>query len=195
MPHLDDRSRSSLQEALASISSSLAAVDDQMFLMQLRLGETVLQRAVYELLEEVNPRTVKDTEFALNDLIGFVGELSDTDSGNLEPAFERLKSELLTIKSSAVLPNDLVARLTDLRGKLVTRRKAIDRDTYRDPGVAAEPLPHDPATLRKDAARLREELQRSGFGTPVMDKLVDGSEEFRMHDLSELIDEIDVITE
>jgi|GEM_PF-2854712 len=195
MSQLDERSRNSLQEALASLSSLLAVVEDDMFLMQLQLGEKVLQRAVAALMDEVNARTVKDTEFALNDLIGFAEELPSEESNSLASAFEVLKTELVTIKSSAALPNDLVSRLTALRTMLATRRKAIERATYRDPSTPAEPLPHDPATLASDAVRLREELQRSGFETPVMDKLLQNPADFRMHDLSDLIDEIDVITE
>jgi hypothetical protein len=195
MPQLDEQTRTRLNGALTALSASLASITEEMFLMQIELGKKVLERAISALSEEVNLRNVKDCEFALHDVIGFSGELSAEDAAPLEPSFATLKSELTAIKATVALPDDLLSRLSGLRAKLVARCRAIERATYREPGSPEEPLPYDPATLTTDADGFRAELQRAGFETPFMDRLVAEPGQLRMRDLSDLVDEIDVITE
>ena len=80
-----------------------------------------------------------------------------------------------------------------LQAKLKARRAAIERETYRDPSMASQPLPHPPEELAAEATTLREELVNAGFETPSLDTLIDNPSSLRFQSMGEIIDDLDVI--
>jgi len=183
-----------LEASLFQLNSAAAAVEDPMFKMQLRLTMEILSTAVSSAVQSLSPATMNDVEFALNDVVATVGELSAADASAVTPALEMMQADVANLKQSTSLPADVVGAVRELQSKLRVRRTAIERQTYRAEGAAEEPLPHPPETLRDEAVPLRQQLAQSGFATPALDDLISDPSSLRFHSIGEILDELDVIT-
>ena len=181
-----------IDAALGQLRASLASIEDEMFGSQLKLTASVLGNAVTSAREGVNPARVGDIEFALNDLVAVVDQLSAADADRVLPTVKTIQAEVGRLKQAASLPADLISNIKALQSKLRDRRAAIERQAYAAAG-AAGPLPHPPAELRTEATRLRERLIAAGFTVPALDALIEAREEFRLHSVNDLMNELDVV--
>jgi hypothetical protein len=179
------------EAALSELRASSAAIDDDMFGSQLKLVSAVLSNAVAAARDGVNPARVSDIEFALNDLVGVVDQLKGADAAQVATAVQSLRTEVRHLKEAVSLPADVVSAIQNLQSKLRTRRAAIERQTYAAGG--AEPLPHAPAELRQSALPLRERLAAAGFSVPALDALIESPDDFRLHRVNDLMNELDVV--
>ncbi len=182
-----------LEAALFQVKSALGAIDDPMFETQAKLTLDILSNAVAGATQSLNPATVNDVEFALNDVIAIVGELSAAYAAAVQPAVDLMQSDLAALKAATALPDSVVGAVRNFQAKLKVRRSAIERQTYREAGAPAEALPHPPAELRNEAVPIRQQLATAGFATPALDGLIADPESLRFHSISEILDELDVI--
>ena len=184
----------SLQASMSRLSAAANAVDDPMFKMQLNLTMNVLSNAVAGAAESLNPATVNDIEFALNDVIGTVGELNAADADAITPALEAVKADVAALKNASSLPPQVIKSIRDFQAKLRERRSAIQKQQYRAEGTEAEPLPHPPEGLRDEAFPLRRQLSKAGFATPLLDEFIGNPSSLVFQKISDILDELDVIT-
>jgi hypothetical protein len=180
-----------VQAALDPLRAAASAVDDEMFAAQLNLSVTVLANALFSARDGLNPARVGDIEFALNDVAGVVDQLSAADAARLIPMLNVLRADVARLKEAASLPQDVIARVRALQAKLRERRAAIERKAYA--AGADSPIPHPPAELQPEAAALRERLAAAGFSLPALDALIAASDEFRLHSVNDLMNELDVV--
>ncbi|HEY5610801.1 MAG TPA: hypothetical protein VIL97_06325 [Thermoanaerobaculia bacterium] len=190
---IDAGIRQRLDDGLAALHRAVSRVDDEMFVSQMQLAANLLASVLLLVSEDLNARRAKDAEFALNDLLNLTNELSPDDRAKVEGPLSILEDEIESMKSSAALPEPVFEKMKLLQSKLRERRMAIERQTFRPPENEPEPLPHDPQQLRAEAAELQNELTRNGFETPTLDRLVQQPQSFQGRDVSELIEELDVI--
>jgi hypothetical protein len=182
-----------LEAALFQIRAATATLEDDFYATQIHLAVNVLAGAISAAGESLTAATVGAIEFALNDLAGLSGELSGADAENLEPPIAMLREDLQTLKAETSLPAAVVEAMAAMKAKLKVRRAAIERETFRDPSVPAQPLPHPPEELQTDAKALREPLGGAGYFTPALDALIADPSSLRFHSINEIIDELDVI--
>jgi hypothetical protein len=182
-----------LQESVSRLSA-VSETLEPLYAMQAKLTVALLRNAAEAAIADATPRSVADLDFALNDVGALVRELPEDAAGEFDRAVSACREVVDALKSEVTLPAEVLASLHGLREKLTIRRTAIDRATYRDPGTEAPPLPNDPATLREEALQLRDGLQRAGFDTPALSRLIDSPATFYRGELSELVDELDVIS-
>ena len=71
-----------LQAALFQLRGAIDGIEDPFLRSQIRLGTDVLSNAITNASNGVNAAAVNDIEFALNDVIGAVGELTAPDAAN-----------------------------------------------------------------------------------------------------------------
>ncbi len=181
-----------LEAALFQLRTAAGSVDP-MFASQMQLTISVLANAIEAGRRGMSPAVVNDIEFALNDVIGVVGELSAGDAARISPIVTLLQDDVARLKEATALPPAVMNNIRALQGKLRVRRAAIERQTYRAEGAPEEPLPHDPAELQREALPLRQELAKAGFATPALDTLIADSSSLRFHSINEIINELDVI--
>jgi hypothetical protein len=189
---MDAAQQQSLHSAIEEISSRLEEVDE-VFSMQIRLATAMLRNAADAATSALSPRTVSDMEFALNDLLSVADELPVSDRAAIDPALRTISDVVRSAKGAAALPPPLVERITLLHSKLRERKSAIEREPFRPPGSAPEALPHEPATLQPEAETLRLQLREAGFDTPALDRLIEKGSAFRLSDVRELMEELEVI--
>lgn len=182
-----------LEASLFQLKAAIGSVDDPMFQSQLRLTMDVLANAVVAASHSVNPATINDVDFALNDVVATIGELNAADSAVLTPLVEQVQADVASLKQATALPADLVTAIHELQSKLKVRRTAIERQTYRAEGAPEEPLPHPPEALSKEAVPLRASLAQAGFATPALDELIEDPASLRFHSIGDILDELDVI--
>ena len=192
MSAIESAARQKLDGSLASLSAAAAALDPA-FAMQAKLAVSMLTNAVSSAGEELTPASMIDVEFALNDLKVIADDLPGVDRETFTAEIDTIQDTVRELKSAAALPPALLGKMETLRLKLKERRTAIDREQYRPPEKAAEPLPHDAPTLRAEASEIRHQLNKAGFATPELDALVDQSGTFYMSDVTRLIEELEVI--
>lgn len=192
MSPLEQSFRQELMRAIDDLSEGASSLDE-LFSAQTRLTISILRNAASSLDDEVTPRSVADFEFALNDLKGVADELPAADRAAFDRPLERLDGIVARLRAEAKLPEPLLEKISVLRTKLKERAAAIQRDTYRPPEVAATPLPHDPRSLRNEAGEIRHQLQKAGFDTPELDRLVDHADDFYFSDVNRLVEELEVI--
>ena len=183
-----------LEASLFQLSAAIGAVEDPMFKTQLKLCMNVLSGAISAAAESLNPASVNNVEFALNDVVAAVGELSAADGDAVRPSLEMMQADVAELKRSMTLPDDVLRAIKDLQTKLRARRSAIERQTYREAGSPEEALPHPPESLRADAETLRQKLSAAGFFTPALDELIGDPSSLRFHSIGAILDELDVIT-
>jgi hypothetical protein len=118
-----------LQASLHQLQNAAASVDDEMFKSQLQLTISVLANAVAGAAQSLNPATVNDVDFALNDVAGTAGELSAADAESINAAVEMMRSDVAVLKEATALPQQVLSAIDSLRKKLKTRRSAIERQT------------------------------------------------------------------
>ena len=189
---LAPESEQRLRDAVAQLGAVVEGLDPA-YAMQARLVLMVLRSNVDAVISDPNPRTAGDLEFALGDVRTLVEDLPAGAADEVESIVNQAAAVISQVKTSVALPDDVMALLGVMQEKLKLRQTAIDRATYRDPSQPAESLPADPHKLRDAALLLRDELQRAGFETPMLSRLIDSPNAFYRSDLSGLIDELDVI--
>ena len=182
-----------LRDAIAQLDAVAATLDD-IYAAQAKLTVAILRNAVDSLVADANPRTVSDVDFALNDVAALAGDLPPAEGDRVEKSVTAIRDALASVKSETALPDTVLQLINLLREKLSARRTAIDRATFRDPSTSDESLPHDPATLHDEASALRDSLQRAGFDTPMLSQLIATPATFYRAEVSQLIDELDVIS-
>jgi hypothetical protein len=193
MASIDAESQKLLNEGVFELRRGLTQVEDEMFGGQTKLGAQILANAVTTVLTELNPRAVKDLDFAFNDLLGLTADLPPFERAALDPAFNLLQQGIARLKSSVAIAPTVVDQLKILRAKLSDRRSAFERQLYKPPGSPVEPLPNAPSEMREAASLLQQQLVVAGFETPTLDRMIAEPGTFELRDVSELIDEIDVI--
>jgi hypothetical protein len=182
-----------LQAALFQLRGAIDGIEDPFLRSQIRLGADVLSNAITNASNGVNAAAVNDIEFALNDVIGAVGELTAPDAATLLPIVEMLQRDVIALKELTALAPEVVATIRALQAKLKIRRSAIERQTFVEDASSSAPLPHPPEELRADALPLRDSLTAAGFTTPALDALIADPSSLRFHSINEIIDELDVI--
>lgn len=193
MASIDAENQKLLNDGVFELGRGLTQVEDEMFGGQTKLGAQMLANSVTAVLADLNPRTVKDLDFAFNDLLGLTADLPPFERAALEPGFNLLQQGISRLKASVALAPTVVDQLKILRTKLSDRKSAFERQLYRPPGSAVEPLPNDPAEMRDAASRLQQQLVAAGFETPTLDRMIAEPQTFELRDVTELIDEIEVI--
>jgi hypothetical protein len=183
-----------LEASLFQLKTAVAGVQDPMFETQLRLAMDVLSGAVAGAAESLSSATINDVDFALNDVVATVGELSAADAAAITPALELVQADVAALKQATALPQNVVGAVRAFQSKLRTRRTAIERQTYRAEGAPEEPLPHPPEELKNEAVPLRQMLAEAGFVTPALDDLIADPSSLRFHSIGDILDELDVIT-
>jgi hypothetical protein len=181
-----------MQAALFQLRGALDGIEDPFLRSQIRLGTDVLSNAIANASNGVNAAIVNDIEFALNDVIGAVGELTAPDAATLLPIVEMLERDVVALKELTALSPDVLSAIRALQAKLKIRRGAIERQTFVE-NASESALPHPPEELRTDAVPLRDSLTHSGFATPALDALIADPSSLRFHSINEIIDELDVI--
>jgi hypothetical protein len=192
MPMSSDSQRI-LQESVSRMSEAAASLDD-LYAMQAKLTLGILRNVVEAAVTDITPRSVSDLDFALNDVRELLPEIPEDAAETFENAVAACSAVVDALKREAAIPADVLTALGALREKLSVRRTAIDRATYRDPDEVAPPLPHEPSTLQGEATQLRDALQRAGFDTPALSFLIASPAECHRAELSEVVDELDVIS-
>lgn len=182
-----------LQAALFQLRGAIDGIEDPFLRSQIRLGTDVLSNAIDNAGNGVNAAAVNDIEFALNDVLGAVGELTAPDAATLLPIVEMLQRDVIALKELTALAPEVVSALRALQEKLKIRRSAIERQTFVENAADAAPLPHPPTELRAEALPLRDSLTAAGFTTPALDALIADPTSLRFHSINEIIDELDVI--
>lgn len=193
MASIDADVQKLLNDGVFELRRGLTQVEDEMFGGQAKLGAQMLGNAVETVLAELNPRTVKDLDFAFNDLLGLTADLPPFERAGLEPGFNLLQQGIARLRLSVALAPTVIDQLKILRTKLSDRKSAFERQLYRPPGSAVEPLPNDPVRMRDAASRLQQQLVAAGFETPTLDRMIAEPAQFELRDVTELIDEIEVI--
>ena len=176
-----------LEAALFQLKSAAASVQE----MQLTIG--LLSNAIEGAAGSVSAAAVSDIEFALNDVAASLADLSAGDAERIAPIVTLLQEDVERLKESASLPPAVVDNIRAFQSKLKARRAAIERSTFRPEGAAAEPLPHAPEELQREAVPLRRQLAAAGFATPALDALIADATSLRFHSLGEIVNELDVI--
>ena len=182
-----------LEASLFQLKGAVAAIDDAMFSMQLKLTMDVLSSAVEAAALSLTPATLSDVEFALNDVTGTVNELSAADAAAIAPALEMVQADVAMLKQSTSLPDSVIGAIRSFQTKLRARRTAIERQTYRAEGTEPEELPHPPDILQREAVPLRQTLAQAGFGTPALDEFIAEPSSLRFQSISDIVDELEVI--
>ena len=173
-----------------SISTRLSAAAQQIGDPALNLAGTVLANAVGTARASLNPSSVSDIAFAVNDVVGSLESLSAADAAQVEPIVEELKKEVEALRSATALPPALVEAARAFQQKLRIRRAAIERRTFKE---TQSELPHPPEELYTEAASIKPLLSRAGFATPSLDAFCKSRGSLRFHEIVEMIDEIDTI--
>jgi len=172
-------------------ASRLKAAAQQIGDPALNLASSMLGNAVGAAGASLNPGTVNDIVFAVNDVMGALESLSAADAAQVDSLVEALKEEVDALRSATALPAALIEATRAFQDKLRQRRAAIERQTYRE-GAIVE-LPHPPEELHTDAATLKPLLAAAGFATPSLDSFCKNQASLRFHSIVEMIDELDTI--
>ena len=180
-----------LEAALFQLRAAAEGVEE-VYAAQLELCFSMLANAIAGAHAGVNAARVNDIVFALNDLAAAIDELPAVDAERLTPPLTMMRADLDHLKQQTALDGAVIERIRTLQTKLRERRAAIERQTYREGDP--EPLPHPPDDLRAEAVPLREQLGAAGFATPALDGLIDDPAALRFHSISDIVDELDVIT-
>jgi len=179
-----------LEAALFQLRAAAASISDS----QLRLAINVLGGAIASAGEMLNASTVNDVEFALNDLLASVDELSAADADAIAPAVALLREDVARLKEETSLSPAVLASIAALQTKLKARRTAIERNLYRAEDTPEQAPPHPPEELRADAMPLRDSLAAFGFATPALDALIEDPSSIVFQSLRDISDELEVIT-
>lgn len=195
MKTVSEDTRKRWNEGMAGLSRVLPAVSDDFAGKNLALSVQMLSSEASTALEMPNPRTIKGLAFALNDLIGMTGDLSQEVLSQFQSPFEALREEVSRLQSEFSLPDATAGKLRALRTRLTERRAAREKQLYLPPGTPLPPLPHEPAAMQSDAVVLQREVAAAGFEAPALDRLAANPSTFEIRDVAELIDEINAILE
>lgn len=177
-----------LDAALFQLKAATASVKE----MQLTVN--LLSNAIEAAGNGVSAAAVNDIEFALNDVAASIADLSAADAERIAPIVTLLQDDIERLKESTSLAPAVTNAIRSLQTKLKARRSAIERQTYRPEGAPQEPLPHPPEELQPEAVALRQQLAASGFSTPSLDAFITDPSSLRFHSITEIVDELDVIT-
>ncbi|MHB0971140.1 MAG: hypothetical protein ACYC7A_03685 [Thermoanaerobaculia bacterium] len=183
-----------IERALAGVKEAVASLGEgEMFATQMAFTVTVLANAVAEARSGINPRQVRDLDFALNDLVAFSNELSAEGVDLVSRPLAVLQESIGALKSQVVIPQSTIASARALQQKLRERKTAIQKLTYLPPGTVAPPLPHEPSTLVAEASSVRDAFAQAGFETPLLDDFIAAPSEARMQHLADLAEEIETV--
>jgi hypothetical protein len=164
-----------------------------MYATQMAFTVTVLANAVEEARTGINPRQVRDLDFALNDLVAFANELTAEGAALVSRPLAVLQESVGVLKSEIVVPQSTINTARALQQKLRERKTAIQKLTYLPPGAVAPPLPHEPSTLVAEASAVRVAFAQAGFETPLLDDFIAAPAEARMQHLADLAEEIETV--
>lgn len=178
--------------AAVTIVIDLAAESEE---PAVRLSRVVLEESAEAAMREPNTRRVADLSFALTDFRAAVDELPYGERSALDAPLRELSAIVDELRRRTALSPSLIEHLTHLRKRVETRRAAVARQGFHPPGTTPPPLPHPPEELARDAAPLRDALRTSGFDTPALDLLIDSPAAVYMSELSNIADELEVITD
>lgn len=180
-----------LEAGLFQLRAAATSVDP-MLASQMQLTVGILANAIEAAAHAFSAAAVNDIEFALNDVVATVDQLSAADAERVIPTITLLQDDVARLRKAAALPSPVVEAVRAFQSKLRLRRSAIERQTYRE-GGSGEPLPHPPEELHVDAGSIRPFLSSAGFATPALDALIADPTSLRFHSISEILDELDVI--
>lgn len=188
----------STSDALPAVESAFKQLTEasgsvhEMFAAQFRVALNVLGNAITAAREGINAARVSDIDFALNDVVAVVDELSQSEAAVLQPSLELMRQHVARMQEETALHPEVLQRLQAFQEKLQARKKAVERQGFVE-GGAAQPLPHPLEELREDAIPLARALAGAGYSTPSLDNLVAAKEELRLHQITELLDDLEVI--
>lgn len=180
-----------LTESFGRLREAIDQMGEAFYQSQLRLAATVLGNAIEAIRNEPSLSNLSDAEFAFADVVSITTEVPAQDEEILTPPVEALRDALQSLKSASSLPPETLAHARDLQGKLRERRAALQRQGYRMEGEDPPHIPHHPRELCLPARRLQRLLGEAGFKFASLDKLVASPDEFALHDLDDLIAELD----
>lgn len=192
MPPIPASIWSRLSDGAECLPRACAGVNEQFYVNQLLLAGNLLVDTINSARENVNAHMVAEIEFALNDVRQLTEELMPEEKREFDRCFGMFDEAISALKEFAPFP-DVEGPLTSLRKKLVERIDANERATFAPPGTPKDPLPHPPSSLQAEAERVRSDLHRAGFETPVLDRLARDPEGFEIRDCDALVEEIDTI--
>ncbi len=175
------------------LTYACSQIGEEFYAKQIMLSGNMLIDSMNAAMENLNPKTLGDVEFAFDDVASLVEELPESEIEWFQPPFNTIRSTIQELGFHISLPEVLTKRIRSLRDKLGDRLRAVERASFRPPGSPEEPLPHDPATLQNEADALRAELVAAGFETPLLDKLATDPASIDNLDCTTLTEELDVI--
>jgi hypothetical protein len=181
-----------IEAACFQLRTAIAQLQDDAYAATLRVAMSVFAANVAAAKDSLNTSRVNDIEFALNDLVAVAEDLPPDDAARLGEPLNMLRADIATLRQLTALPADLVASIQALQSKLVIRKEAIERQTFRQ-DLGDVTLPNPPETLQAEGENIRRQLVAAGFATPALDVLADQPAEFRFHSINELINELEVI--
>jgi hypothetical protein len=181
-----------IEAACFQLRTAIAQLQDDAYAATLRVAMSVFAANVAAAKDSLNTSRVNDIEFALNDLVAVAEDLPPDDAARLGEPLNMLRADIATLRQLTALPPDLVASIQALQSKLVIRKEAIERQTFRQ-DLGDVTLPNPPETLQAEGENIRRQLVAAGFATPALDVLADQPAEFRFHSINELINELEVI--
>lgn len=184
----------SIERALAGLKEAIASLGEgEMYATQMAFTVTVLANAIAEARDGINPRQVRDLDFALNDLVAFSNELTADGAALVGRPLAVLQESIGALKGQVVLPQSTITAARAFQLKLRERKSAIQKQTYLPPGTVAPPLPHEPSTLVAEASAVRAAFAQAGFETPLLDDFIAAPAEARMQHLADLAEEIETV--
>jgi hypothetical protein len=180
-----------LKAAAFNLRAAAALIEDEYSASQLRLPLTVLSNAIDAAAETMTSALVNEIEFAMNDFVFAVDQLSAADAARFDEPLAMLRDDIARLKEATSLAPEVVSAMKALHGKLGIRKKAVERQTYVE-GGSTDPLPHAPEELRTDALPIRDALRSAGYATPALDALIDDPASFRLHGILDTMNELEV---
>lgn len=189
---LADAQKKKLLGAVDVLATATEGLDD-FYAAQARLSVGMLRNAASAMCENLTASAVSDFDFALGDLRQLKTELAQSEADEFESVLLLIDATMAEAREQTQLSGSTSAAIRALRGKLADRTAAIDRQQYRTPGTDPDPLPHPPESLQAEAQEIQRALHDAGFATPELDRLIRGEGTFYLHDVRQLIEELDVI--
>ena len=180
-----------LKASAFNLRAAAALVEDEFSQSQLRLPLSVLTNAIDAASESLTSALVGEIEFALNDFVFAVDQLSAADAARFETPLAMLRDDIARLKEATSLSPALIGAMKSLHAKLNVRKKAVERQTYVE-GGSSDPLPHPPAELRNEALPIRDSLRAAGYMTTALDALIDDPESLRLHGILDTMNELEV---
>ena len=179
---------------LRRLIDQVVALADESDEPAVKLSRVVLHDAADAAVAQPDARRIADLDFALTDLRAAVDDLPSIERNQFHQPMEELTALITEMRERTRLPQALLDHIARLRTRLEERRIAVSRQGFTPPGTTPPPLPHPTEQLAADAKDIQRALRKAGFDTPSLDQLVDSPQSVYMSELSNIVDELDVIT-